>query len=317
MLKYSARRLLEAIPTLLGVFILSFFLVHAVPGNPAVIMLGTHATRHNIAMVTQEFGLNKPLPVQFLIWLWQLLHGNLGTSFTYNQSVWSLIWQNVPRDLSIVGIGTLLASVLSILQGLYQAKVRGSLPDQAITWVAYFLYSMPIFWLAVLLILWFSIDIPIFPPGGIQDPTQTVVTFGTWAAHIALPVICIALATVAYAGRFMRASVVDSLVQDYVRTARAKGTSEFSVLMKHAFRNSLLPQITLLGFSVPSLFAGALFVEEVFNYPGLGLLFWNAAGSRDYPIILGTTAVIGVLTVAGNLLADLLYGLADPRIAYD
>lgn len=317
MLKYTARRILESIPTLLGVFVLTFILVHATPGNPAVVMLGNHATHANIVRLTAQLGLNKPLPVQFVLWLWQILHGNLGISYEYNLPVWGLIWEAVPKTLAIVGIGTGLALIISIIQGIYQAKVVGSIQDHGITSIAYFLYSMPVFWLGVLLILWFSFDIPLFPPGGITDPGIDVVDFGTWASHIALPVITITLATVAYAGRFMRASVINSMIQDYIRTARAKGVSEWVVLLKHAFRNSLLPLITLFGFSIPTLFAGALIVEEVFNYPGLGYLFWKAAGARDYPIILGITAIIGVLTIAGNLLADLMYGFVDPRITYE
>ena len=317
MLTYIVRRFFEAIPTMLGITIITFLLAHIVPGNPALVMLGPHATHRAVMILTHQLGLDKPLPVQYLDWLWQVLHGNLGNSYMYNLPVTTLMWTALPRTLAIVGIGTLIADILSIIQGLYQAHVKGSVPDNIITVVAYFLYSMPIFWLGVLLIIWFSIDIPLFPPGGIQDPGQTAMSFGVWLAHISLPVITIVLATVAYWGRFMRSSVIETLIQDYIRTARAKGVTEYVVLMSHAFRNSLLPLITLMGFSLPTLFAGALLVEEVFNYPGLGLLFYNAALQRDYPIALGITLVIGILTILGNLLADLLYAVADPRIRYN
>ena len=317
MLTYVIRRLIEAIPTLLGITIITFVLAHIVPGNPALVMLGPHATPRSIAILTHQLGLDKPLPVQYLDWLWMVLHGNLGVSYYQNVPVLQLIEQATPRTLAIVGIGTLIADIVSIVQGIYQAHVKGSITDNVITVVAYFLYSMPIFWLAVLMVIWFSIDIPLFPPGGIQDPGQTVVTFGSWAAHIALPVITIVIATVAFWGRFMRSSVVETLIQDYIRTARAKGVTEYVVLLRHAFRNSLLPLITLIGFSIPGLFAGALMVEMVFNYPGLGLLFWQAALQRDYPIAFGITLIIGILTILGNLLADLLYAVADPRIRYN
>lgn len=316
MLRYSARRVVESIPTLLGIAVLTFLLVHAVPGGPAQELLGNQATPLRIAEVNREFGLDKPLPVQFAIWFWQLLHGNLGVSYQYNLPVSQLIMQALPRTLSIVGISTVLAMLVAIIQGLYQAKARGSVPDHAITGVTYFLYSMPTFWLAVILIMWFAIDIPVFPGGGLSDPGQTL-TFGVWVDHITLPVICLTLVSVAGWGRYMRSSTIDSLVQDYIRTARAKGVRERVVLTKHAFRNSLLPLITLFGLSIPIIFTGALFIEEIFNIPGLGYLFWNAALNRDYPIIMGSTVIIGVLTVIGNLVADLLYGVVDPRISYD
>lgn len=317
MLQYSARRVLEAIPTILGVLILTFLLVHMTPGNPALIMLGSHYSPEKYQHLVAQLGLNKPLPVQFVLWLWQVLHGNLGMSYEYNQPVWLLIMQALPHTLTIVGLGTLFAFVISIIQGVYQASVANSPQDLGITGVAYFLYSMPSFWLAILLIVWFSFDIPLFPPGGITDPGISNTSFGVWASHLFLPVITLTLITVAYAGRFMRQSMVNALVEDYIRTAHAKGVKPVTVLLKHAFRNSLIPLITLFGFSIPGLFAGALIIEEVFNYPGLGLLFWTAAGARDYPVILGITAIIGVLTVLGNLIADLLYGFVDPRISYD
>ena len=317
MFNYILRRLLEAIPTLLGITIITFVLAHIVPGNPALVMLGPHANARSIALLTHQLGLDKPMPVQYIDWLWQVLHGNLGISYYQNVPVMQLIDIATPRTLAIVGIGTLIADILSIIQGIYQAHVKNSFADNLISVIAYFLYSMPIFWLAVLMVIWFSIDIPLFPPGGIQDPGQTVVTFGNWAAHIALPVITIAIASVAFWGRFMRSSVIETLIQDYIRTARAKGVTEYVVLMRHAFRNSLLPLITLMGFSIPALFGGALLVEEVFNYPGLGLLFYQSAIQRDYPIAFGITLIIGILTILGNLLADLLYAVADPRIRYN
>lgn len=316
MLKYLVRRIFESIPTLVGITVIVFFIVHLVPGGPAYAMLGPKASPAMVARINHQFGLDKPLWVQYGIWFWQLLHGNLGYSYFQQQSVWSLIWQAAPKTLSIVGIGILLSDIISIVMGVYQAYRRNGIFDYTATALGYFFYSMPIFWLGILMIVWFSIALGWFPSGGVQDPGQNVVTFGVWASHIALPVITIVIATVSYWGRFMRAAVIESLVQDYVRTARAKGVGEWGVLFKHAFRNSLLPLITLLGFSVPALFTGALIIEEIFNYPGLGLLFWNAALQRDYPVVLGTTIIVGFLSVVGNLIADMLYGMVDPRIQY-
>lgn len=316
MIGYIARRLLQAVPTLIGVTILSFLIVHAVPGGPAQAMLGPRSTPLRIAAVNREFGLNKPLPVQYGIWFWQLVHLNLGTSYFYNQSVASLIAINLPRTLAIVGIGVVLAHLISILLGSLQSYRKNSAFDHITMVLAYFFYSMPTFWLGIILIVVFSISLGWFPSGGISNATESAAGFGVWASHIALPITTIVIGTVAGWGRYMRASMNEILIQDYIRTARAKGLGEFVVVFKHALRNSLLPLITLFGLSLPSLFGGALYVEVVFNYPGLGLLFWDGAVQRDYPIILGGIVVIGALTIIGNLVADVLYAVVDPRIQY-
>ncbi|AUW93661.1 ABC transporter permease [Sulfobacillus sp. hq2] len=317
MLKYILRRVLQAIPSLLGITVIGFFLVHIVPGGPAQAMLGPRATPLRIAQVDREFGLNKPIPVQYVEWLGQLLHGNLGTSYFYNETVWHLIMVNMPRTLSIVGLGILIAHVLSILLGSIQAYYHDTKFDYAMTSLTYFFYSMPIFWLGIMIIMLFSISLGWFPSGGLSNPLNPNPGFGSWLAHTTLPVLTIVLTTVAGWGRYMRTAMSENLIQDYVRTARAKGIRESVVVLKHALRNSVLPLITLLGFSLPNLFSGALLVEVIFNYPGMGLLFWDAANQRDYPVILGIVVITGFLTIIGNLLADLLYGIVDPRIQYN
>jgi len=316
MSQYLLRRLLESVPTFLGITIVSFIIIHLVPGNVAQVFLGPKATPFLIAQVNHELGLDKPLPVQYVIWLWQLLHGNLGNSYFQNESVWQLILTNVPRTLAIVGISVVIADAVAIVMGVYQAYRRNSVLDHVLTSIAYFFYSMPGFWLSIVMIVVFSVDLNLFPSGGISNPLIANPGLGSWVAHITLPVFTLVLWNVAGWSRYMRAATTEALIQDYVRTARAKGLGEFVVLVRHALRNSLLPMITLFGFSLPALFSGALVVEVVFNYPGLGLLFYNAAIQRDYPVVLGGVVVIGTLTVLGNLLADVLYGVADPRIQY-
>ncbi len=317
MLKYIFRRVLQAIPSLLGITIIGFFLVHIVPGGPAQAMLGPRATPLRIAQVNREFGLNKPIPVQYVQWLGQLLHGNLGTSYFYNETVWHLIMVNMPRTLSIVGLGIVIAHILSILLGSIQAYYHDTKFDYAMTSLTYFFYSMPIFWLGIMIIMLFSITLGWFPSGGLSNPLVANPGLGSWISHTTLPVLTIVLTTVAGWGRYMRTAMSENLIQDYVRTARAKGIKESVVVLKHALRNSVLPLITLLGFSLPTLFSGALLVEVIFNYPGMGLLFWDAANQRDYPVILGVVVITGFLTIIGNLLADLLYGVVDPRIQYN
>ena len=315
-LAFVARRLLEAVPTLFGLTLVGFAIVHLVPGGPAETLLGPHATPATIALVNRLYGLNDPLPVQYLKWLGQLLHGNLGTSYFYGEPVFALILENLPRTLAVLGIAIAISHLLAVALGTWQGYRAGSSLDHLLTALSYFFYSMPIFWLGMILIRVFALDLGWFPAGGIASPTDTLTGFPEWAVHVVLPVATIVVATVAGWSRYMRSAMLETLAEDYIRTARAKGLPEAVVVLKHALRNSLLPLITLLGFSLPNLFSGALLVETIFNYPGLGLLFYNAALQRDYPVVLGGVLMIGVLTVLGNLLADILYALVDPRIEY-
>lgn len=317
MFKYIVRRIMESIPALLGIIVISFLLLHLIPGGPARGILGQHYTAARLAAIDASLGLNKPLPVQFGVWFWQLLHGNLGISYTYNQPVLKVIMTYLPHTLAIVVLSIVLAHVLAVILGSIQGYYKNTWFDHATTTATFFLWSMPIFWTAILFIKWFSIDLGWFPSGGITNPNSTNPGIGQYISHAFLPVLVLTLGSMATWSRYMRSSMIQSLIQDYIRTARAKGLSEKRVVFKHALRNSLLPIITLFGLSLPTLFGGALIVEEVFNYPGIGLLFWNAAFQRDYPILLGIVVMTGVLTVLGNLVADVLYSLADPRIQYD
>ncbi|WP_258112860.1 ABC transporter permease [Alicyclobacillus sp. SP_1] len=316
MIGYTIRRILQAIPTLLGVTVISFFLMHIVPGNPVRILLGNRYTPERAALLSKQLGLNKPVWVQYFVWLGNILHGNFGYSYVYNKPVVSLILQALPHTLIIVVVAVMLAHIFAVFLGSVQAYFENSPFDQIVTVINYFFYAMPAFWLGILLIIFFAIDIPLFPSGGITNPTVTHPSFGDFAIHLVLPVVTLMLISVAGWARFMRSSMREALLQDYVRTARMKGAREFRIIFVHALRNSILPLITLLGLSLPGLLAGALFVEEIFNYPGMGLLYWNALNDRDFPILLAVTVFLGIVTVIGNLLADLIYSLVDPRIQY-
>ena len=316
MVRFIIRRLLEAIPSFLGICVFTFLLLHLVPGGPAEVAIGPHYSPARVAAVNRALGLNKPLYTQFGIWFWNLLHGNLGVSYSSNQPVLRMIGQALPHTLELVVAAIIVSHVLAIVIGTVQGYYANTWFDHAVTAVSFFFWSMPLFWLAILVVLIFSIDLGWFPSGGITNVTASHSGFGSYVAHTVLPAGTLVLATVASWMRYMRSSMVDALVQDYVRTARSKGLSELRVVFKHALRNSLLPLITLLGLSIPSLFGGALVIEEIFNYPGMGLLFWTSAFNRDYPVLLGITVIVGVLTIVGNLLADILYGLVDPRIQY-
>jgi peptide/nickel transport system permease protein len=314
--KFILRRALEAIPTLLGITLISFILIHLVPGSPVRILLGQHYTVARAHALTKELGLDKPLWEQYLIWLGKIVRGNFGYSYVYNQSVVSLMLQALPHTVAIVTLAILGAHVFSVFIGSVQAYYQNSWLDRVVTIVNYFFYSMPNFWLGILLVIFFAIDLKWFPTGGIVNPKISHPGFLDWLHHVILPVATLFVVTIAGWARFMRSSMREALLQDYVRTARMKGATEFRVVFVHALRNSIIPLITLLGMSLPVLLAGALFIEEIFNYPGMGLLYWHAVNERDYPIILGITVFLGLFTVAGNFLADLLYALIDPRIQY-
>jgi peptide/nickel transport system permease protein len=314
--RYALARIVQALPTLVGLTMVSFLLAHIAPGGPAEAMLGNKAgNKVLVAAINRELGLNKPLPVQYALWFWQLIHGNLGMSYFQNLPVMTLFETAVPRTLALVGLAIIFAHLFAVLLGTFQAYFKNTWFDHAITVVNYFLYSMPTFWIAILLLIWFAVDLPWFPVISQPEPGQVLNFFG-WLRNLTLPAAALFVTSVAQWARYMRSSMVDTMVLDYVRTARAKGVPEFAVVMKHALRNSVLPLITLFGLSIPGLFGGAIFVEEIFDYPGMGLLTFNAALEKDYPIIMGAVVLTGVLTVLGNLIADLLYALVDPRIQY-
>lgn len=315
--RYVIRRILEAIPSLLGVSIVSFVLLHIVPGNPVRLLLGQRYTAYRAAILTKNLGLNKPLVVQYLIWLWNALHGNFEYSYVYEKPVFSLIWAALPHTLVLVAMAVMFAHLFAILLGTLQAYYADSWLDQTLTVVTYFFYAMPTFWLGILVIELFAITLGWFPSGGITNPANPDPGFWSYVYHLVLPSLTLMIGTVAGWARYMRSSMRETLVQDYVRTARSKGAGEFRVLFVHTLRNSVLPLITLFGLSIPALFGGALVLEEIFNYPGMGLLYWNAANDRDYPVLLAVIVFLGTITILGNLVADLLYGLVDPRISYN
>jgi peptide/nickel transport system permease protein len=267
-----------------------------------------------VAYYNHLYGFDRPFVVQYGKWVWQLLQGNLGYSVKLNQSVVSLVAQDLPKTVVLVAIGTVLSLIVAIPLGVYQAVRRYTIGDYALTGLSFLGYAAPTFFVALLLIEWLSVDIHLFPAQGPQGTSVGQILSQPKA--LALPVIAFAFVGYALWSRYMRSSVMDNLVQDYVRTARAKGASERRVLWVHVFRNSLITIVTLLGLSIPSLVAGAIFIEYVFNYPGMGLAFYQAAINVDYQTLLGFTVIATLATVAGNLIADVGYAVLDPRVRY-
>ncbi len=312
MTAYLTRRALQALIVLFFVSLIVFLLLHLLPGGPARASLGVRANPASIKAFNDEYGLNQPLPIQYVVWISQVLRGNLGFSYKLNQSVDSLLAENIPRTLVLTGSATVIAIGIAVPLGLIQAVRRNSAVDYAVTGFAFIFYSMPSFFLGLVLIIVFSDVFPIFPSTG---PTATA-SLLTQLPNLVLPVATLTLITVALFSRYMRSASLDNLAEDYVRTARAKGGSTLRVLFRHVLRNALLPVITLVGLSLPGILSGALIVESLFNYPGMGLLFWNAAQTEDFPVMLGTSLVVGLGVVLGSLLADVLYGIVDPRVRY-
>ena len=311
---YLLRRTGQAIVVVIGVMLVTFVLIHLEPGSAARASLGLRATDERVAVFNAANGLDRPLPAQFVSFVKQAAVGNFGTSYSLHQPVSTLIAQRLPRDAVLLGLSTLLALAIALPMGLFQAVRRGRAEDHALTVVSFGLYSVPDFFFALLLIAVFSVQLHLLPSqapqadsiGGIlADPRGLV-----------LPVLTLALVSTASFSRYMRSSAITTLAQEYVQVARSTGLPERLVLRRHVLRNSLLPVITVLGLSAPGIVAGAVIAESVFNYPGMGLLFFQAATSKDYPILLGSTLVVGVATVLGSLFADIAYMLLDPRIRY-
>lgn len=312
MAAYVMRRCLHAALVLLGVTVLVFGLEKALPGGPVRAVLGLHANAAAVAAFKAQYGLNHSIPYQYGQWLIQLLHGNLGYSYKQGESVTSLIAHALPNTLVLVGISLLLAVAIGVPVGVIQAAGRNRAGDYAVSVVTLVLYSMPSFLLAVLLILVFAVTLPLLPSLGpnSQEPLFAQIP------NLVLPVMTLTLVNVALFSRYARSSTIEALLADYVRTAKAKGASPRRVLIRHAARNSLLSVVTLLGLNVPAVIGGAVIVESIFNYPGMGLLFWQAASNDDFPVMLGVTVVVGVGVVLGSLLADIVYAALDPRIRY-
>lgn len=312
MLGYLIRRLGQALIVILGVTLIVFILSQLIPGGQARAALGPRATPAQLRHFNIINGYNQPLWVQYWHYILGLLKGNLGYSYKNNQGVTSLILNRLPKTVTLVGASTILALVVAIPVGMAQAVRRNSVYDYSMTAISFFLYAMPAFLIGELLILFFSFKLNWFPS---QPPSDA----SAWAVFtdpraFVLPVLSLAALTIAGFSRYMRSSVLDTLTEDYIRTAKAKGGTPRRVLYGHAFRNALLPILTLIGLTLPAIVGGALITEDVFNYPGMGLLTVQAAGNDDIPLVLGTTLVATIATVLGSLIADLLYAAADPRI---
>jgi peptide/nickel transport system permease protein len=312
---FIIRRIGQAIIVILGVTLIVFILRHLLPGSIARAILGIRATPVAVAAFNRQNGLDNPLPLQYVSFLNQLLHGNLGFSFKQNMTVDAIVVHDLPNDLVLVGSSLVLALLIAIPLGIVQAVRRNKLTDYTATGIAFILYSMPAYLLGLLLIAAFAVNLRLLPAEAPQASTISGVLSDP--SGLVLPVATLTLVTVALFSRYMRSSAIDSLTQDYIRTARAKGLRQSAILYRHLLRNSLIPVATLVGISIPGILTFGLIIEQLFNFPGIGLAYFNAAVNGDYPVVFGITVIVAVATVLGNLIADVAYAVLDPRVRYD
>jgi len=312
MISYLIRRIITSVIVVIGVSIFIFILLHAIYPSPARDVLGLSARPAQINAWNKANGYDDPVIVQYLRYMNNLLHGNLGYSYVENQSVLALFQERVWRSVYLSGVSLLFAILIALPLGIYQAVKRNSIGDNVATSAAFILYSMPSFFLGLILIQVFALSFPIFNFEASQS-TSIWAVMGDWYS-MTLPIFTLALIEVAAFSRYQRSSAIDTLAQDYIKVARAKGLPERLVLWRHLVRNASLPMVTLIGLSLPALLAGNLIIESLFNYQGLGLLFYESLQKVDYPVMLAYTLAGAVLVVVGNLVADIALTVADPRI---
>ena len=314
MRRMIAHRILQAAPVILVVSILAFLLINLLPGDPAVLIAGDQASPEAIAAVRHNLGLDRPLIEQLGFWLLHLVQGNFGMSLMLNQSVLSAMAERLPVTLSLAMLSIAITLPIGILAGAIAAYYRQSWIDSFVMTVALIGVSIPAFWIAILAIILFSVILRWFPTGGytpfLQDPAL-------WLRSLVLPAAMLSLFQIGFLARMTRSAMLDVLSQDFIRTARSKGLSEWTTVGKHAFRNALILIITAIGILLSTAIGGSVVIEQVFALPGVGRLVVQGILARDYPLVQGVMLIYGFAFVAINLAVDLLYTFADPRVRYD
>lgn len=315
MTTYIIRRILMTIPILIGISIISFGIMQFAPGEPTALDLDPQISPEDREEQLDAMGLNDPIPVQYVRWVGNIFQGELGTSFITNRDVGSMIWERMPNTLVLMISSTIMTMVVAIPIGIISAMRQYSTRDYVFTFGSFIGVSIPNFWLGLMLIMFLSVQLGWFPVGG-------VTTLGGEFSildrlhHLFLPALVLATADMAQMTRYTRTSMLEVKNQDYIRTARAKGFKEQRVVYKHGLRNALMPLITMFGLLLPTFIGGSVVVEQIFTWPGIGQLFLDSTFQRDYPVIMALTMFGAGLVVLGNLIADILYAIADPRIEY-
>ncbi len=318
MARYIINRLLISIPVLLGISLVAFFLVQASGDPMAVYNSNPNLSSSDLERLEKAYGFDKPVYVQYFIWLGKAITGDWGQSFLTHQNVTVMIQQRLGNTLILMGTSFILTLVISLALGIYSATHRYSAADYLVTAVSFFGYSMPSFWFGLMLIILFAVKfkdwgLPYLPAAGMY-PVREAPSFFQILRHLVLPATVLSLISVAKYTRYLRSSMLEVITQDYIRTARAKGATERLVLWRHAFRNAIIPLITLIMLDIPHLFSGALITEQVFAWPGMGRMYWEHAVWVDYPVLMGIILFVSTLVVLCNLVADVSYAFIDPRI---
>lgn len=312
MIAFVVQRLIQAVFLLFIVSIVTFTLIHSAPGGPAMLS-NPDLSRDQVEQMTEQLGLNDPLPIQYGRWLTGLFQGDLGTSYNTIRPVGGLILDRLPNTLLLAGTALVLSICLAIPLGVISALKKNSLFDRSITTFSFLGISMPVFWLGIMLIVVFSVNLNWLPAGGMKTIGEDF-SISDRVSHLILPVSVLALANLAELTRYTRSGMISVLGEEYIRTARAKGLAKNTVVITHAFRNAVIPVVTIIGVLLPRAVSGAAITEAVFAWPGMGSLAVNAATTRDYPVVLGTTLTVAAVVIFSSLITDLTYGYIDPRI---
>ena len=314
--RFVVRRVVQAIPTFLGITLVSFVVLRLAPGDPVSIMVAgsQNLSPQDLATMRAAYGLDQPLPVQYLDWLKHLLEGDFGQSFIYKRPVTDMIGSALPNTLLLGGLALIVTILIGVPLGVLAARHRGSWLDQIIRVVAVAGHAIPDFWFGLLFILILSVQFRAFPVGGMLTIGKDNLDIPDRLSHLVGPVLTLSLAGIANFSRYMRAETLEVLAQDYIRTARAKGLQEGFVLFVHTLRNALLPLVTALGSQVAFLLSGAVVVEHVFAWPGMGRMAYDAARSKDYPIVMGVVVIASAMLLISYIVRDVAYGIIDPRV---
>ncbi|GJM43306.1 MAG: peptide ABC transporter permease [Gemmatimonadota bacterium] len=321
MTRYILRRILVSIPLIWALATLTFFIIRLAPGDPLAIYYNPEIDPAVMETIRVRLGLDQPLHIQYVRWLGSLVQGELGMSFSHHRPVVDILRETIPNTLILTAFSLLLILVVGVVVGVISAVRQYSWVDHVSTLGALFIYSMPGFWLGLMLIILFSLQLGWLPASQMQavDAEYMSGVGRLWdrILHLIMPVFVLGIASAAGVARYMRGSLLEVIRQDYIRTARAKGLGEGTVIFKHALGNALIPIITLLGLYLPFLLSGAVVTETIFAWPGMGRVTIGAIFARDYPIVMATNLIAGIMVVGGNLVADVLYGIVDPRIRYE
>ncbi len=314
--RFVLRRLIQAIPTLFGITVLSFIVLRLAPSDPVSLMVaGTqNLSPADLATMRAAYGLDQPLPIQYLSWLGHLLTGDFGRSFIYKRPVIEMIQAALPNTLLLTGLALSLTLLLGVPLGILAARYRGTWLDRVIRIVGVAGHAIPEFWFGLMFILILSVQFRLFPVGGMLTVGKDALDLPDRSAHLVGPVLTLSLAGIANYSRYMRAETLEVLGQDFVRTAHAKGLPEHLVLFVHVLRNALLPLVTALGSQFAFLVSGAIVIEQVFAWPGMGRLTFDAARSKDYPIVMGVVVIASTMLLLSYIARDVAYGLVDPRV---